>query len=305
MVGEGGIMLNIKVLNQFITDRYALYHGDCVEVIQGIPNNSIHFSIYSPPFSSLYTYSNSERDMGNSKTDDEFFTHYSFLAKELFRVMMPGRLIVMHCADIPMMKERDGAIGLKDFPSRLRQTMEDAGFIYHSKVTIWKDPVVEMQRTKALGLLHKQVKKDSAMVRQGLPDYLVIVRKPGDNPERITHTNETFPVDLWQKYASPVWFDIKQNDTLQKESARENNDERHICPLQLGVIERCIELWTSQGDTVFTPYMGIGSEVYQAVKMGRKAIGIELKGSYFNCSINNMKMLELEKQQLSLFDVIG
>lgn len=295
----------MKVLDQFITEQYALYHGDCVEVIQGIPNNSIHFSIFSPPFSSLYTYSNSERDMGNSKTDDEFFTHYNFLAKELFRVMMPGRLVVMHCADIPMMKERDGAIGLKDFPARLRESMENVGFIYHSKVTIWKDPVVEMQRTKALGLLHKQVKKDSAMVRQGLPDYLVIVRKPGDNPERITHTNETFPVELWQRYASPVWFDIKQNDTLQKESARENNDERHICPLQLGVIERCIELWTNQGDIVLTPYMGIGSEVYQAVKMGRKGIGIELKGSYYSCSVNNMKSLEVEKQQVSLLDMLG
>lgn len=280
----------MKVLDQVTENKYALYNGDSCEVVKAIPDNSIHYTIFSPPFASLYTYSNSDRDMGNSKGDDEFYNHFIYLAKELYRITMPGRLLSFHCMDLPLMKERDGVIGLKDFPSIIRQIFEDCGFIYHSKVTIWKNPVTEMQRTKALGLLHKQIRKDSAMNRQGIPDYIVTMRKPGDNPERISHTHETFPVDVWQNYASPVWMDIRQSDTLQKKSAREDKDERHICPLQLEVIQRCIELWTNPGDIVLDPFAGIGSVPYVAVTMGRRGIGIELKDSYYKQAKNNLEI---------------
>lgn len=280
----------MKVLDQVTEKKYAVYNGDSCEVVKEIPDNSIHYTIFSPPFASLYTYSNSDRDMGNSKGDDEFYNHFIYLAKELYRITMPGRLLSFHCMDLPLMKERDGVIGLKDFPSIIRQIFEDCGFIYHSKVTIWKNPVTEMQRTKALGLLHKQIRKDSAMNRQGIPDYIVTMRKPGDNPERISHTHETFPVDVWQNYASPVWMDIRQSDTLQKKSAREDKDERHICPLQLEVIQRCVELWTNPGDIVLDPFAGIGSVPYVAVTMGRRGIGIELKESYYNQAKNNLEI---------------
>ena len=200
----------MQVLDQVAENRYAIYNGDSCEIVKAIPDNSIHYTIFSPPFASLYTYSNSDRDMGNSKGDEEFYEHFKFLAQELYRVTMPGRLLSFHCMDLPLMKERDGVIGLKDFPSLVRQIFEDCGFIYHSKVTIWKNPVTEMQRTKALGLLHKQIRKDSTMNRQGIPDYIVTMRKPGENPERVEHTHETFPVDVWQNYASHVWMDIRQ-----------------------------------------------------------------------------------------------
>ena len=280
----------MKVLDQVTKNKYAVYNGDSCEVVKAIPDNSIHYTIFSPPFASLYTYSNSDRDMGNSKGDDEFYNHFIYLAKELYRITMPGRLLSFHCMDLPLMKERDGVIGLKDFPSIIRQIFDDCGFIYHSKVTIWKNPVTEMQRTKALGLLHKQIRKDSAMNRQGIPDYIVTMRKPGDNPERISHTHETFPVDVWQNYASPVWMDIRQSDTLQKKSAREDKDERHICPLQLEVIQRCVELWTNPGDIVLDPFAGIGSVPYVAVTMGRRGIGIELKDSYYKQAKNNLEI---------------
>ena len=280
----------MKVLDQVTENKYALYNGDSCEVVKAIPDNSIHYTIFSPPFASLYTYSNSDRDMGNSKGDDEFYNHFIYLAKELYRITMPGRLLSFHCMDLPLMNERDGVIGLKDFPSIIRQIFEDCGFIYHSKVTIWKNPVTEMQRTKALGLLHKQIRKDSAMNRQGIPDYIVTMRKPGENPERVSHTHETFPVDVWQNYASPVWMDIRQSDTLQKKSAREDKDERHICPLQLEVIQRCIELWTNPGDIVLDPFAGIGSVPYVAVTMGRRGIGVELKESYYKQARNNLEI---------------
>lgn len=280
----------MKVLDQVTENKYAVYNGDSCEVVKAIPDNSIHYTIFSPPFASLYTYSNSDRDMGNSRGDDEFYNHFIYLAKELCRITMPGRLLSFHCMDLPLMKERDGVIGLKDFPSIIRQIFEDCGFIYHSKVTIWKNPVTEMQRTKALGLLHKQIRKDSAMNRQGIPDYIVTMRKPGDNPERISHTHESFPVDVWQNYASPVWMDIRQSDTLQKKSARDDKDERHICPLQLEVIQRCIELWTNPGDIVLDPFAGIGSVPYVAVKMGRRGIGVELKESYYKQAKNNLEI---------------
>lgn len=279
----------INILDQVVKNNYAIYHGDSVDITKEIKDNSIHYTLFSPPFEGLYVYSNSDRDMGNCKGDEEFYTHFKFLASELYRITMPGRLLSFHCMDIPMMKSRDGVIGLKDFPALLLKIFQDCGFIYHSKVTIYKSPVVEMQRTKALGLLHKQIKKDSAMCRQGLPDYIVTVRKPGENPERITHTNESFPVDVWQHYADPVWMDIRQSDTLQKKSARAEQDEKHICPLQLSVIQRCVELWTNPGDIVFDPFGGIGSTPYVALTMGRRAIASELKESYFEQMKNNVE----------------
>lgn len=300
----------MNVLEQIIENRYAIYNGDSCEIVKAIPDNSIHYTIFSPPFASLYTYSNSDRDMGNSKGDDEFYNHFIFLAKELYRVTMPGRLLSFHCMDLPLMKERDGVIGLKDFPAIIRKIFEDCGFIYHSKVTIWKNPVTEMQRTKALGLLHKQIRKDSTMNRQGIPDYIVTMRKPGENPERVSHTHETFPVDVWQNYASPVWMDIRQSDTLQKKSAREDKDERHICPLQLEVIQRCIELWTNPNDIVLDPFAGIGSVPYTAVKMRRRGIGVELKESYYKQAVNNLEIavkgdvMECPVGQMSIEDFL-
>lgn len=300
----------MDVLAQAIAKQYAIYNGDSCELIKNIPDNSIHYTIFSPPFASLYTYSNSDRDMGNCKGDNEFYEHFKFLAQELYRVTMPGRLLSFHCMDLPLMKERDGVIGLKDFPALVRQIFEDCGFIYHSKVTIWKNPVTEMQRTKSLGLLHKQIRKDSTMNRQGIPDYIVTMRKPGENPERVSHTHETFPVDVWQNYASPVWMDIRQSDTLQKKSARAEKDERHICPLQLEVIQRCIELWTNKGDIVLDPFAGIGSSPYVAVTLGRRGIGFELKESYYEQAVANLEIasksdkLDCNVGQMSIEDFL-
>lgn len=277
----------MNVLNQEVNDKFSLYNGDSVEVLKGIPDNSIHYSIFSPPFASLYTYSNSDRDMGNSKTDNEFYEHFTFLVKELYRVTMPGRLLPFHCMNLPTSKVRDGVIGIKDFRGLLIRIFTDAGWIYHSEVCIWKNPVTAMQRTKALGLLLKQLKKDSAMSRQGIPDFIVTMRKPGDNPERVTHTDESFPCNVWQKYASPVWMDINQSDTLQRKSAREDKDEKHICPLQLEVIKRCIELWSNPNDIVLDPFAGIGSTPYVALRMGRRGLGVELKESYYNQAVKN------------------
>ena len=278
----------MNVLNQKIHDRYAMYQGDCVETVQGLPDNSVHYSIFSPPFASLYTYSNSDRDMGNSRDNDEFQQHFMLLITQLYRVLMPGRLGSVHCMNLPAMQSRDGFIGVKDFRGDIIRAFTESGFIFHSEVTVWKNPVTEMQRTKALGLLHKQIRKDSAMSRQGLPDYIVTFRKPGENPEPIPHTHETFPVDVWQRYASPVWMDIRQSNTLQRKSARDEKDEKHICPLQLDVIERCIDLWTNPNDIVLDPFAGIGSVPYQAVIMGRRGLGVELKDSYFSLALNNM-----------------
>ena len=289
-----------RVKQQEIGDRYALYCGDSCEVIKGIPDNSVHFSVYSPPFASLYTYSNSDRDMGNCRNHGEFYEQFEFLASELFRVLMPGRNMSFHCMNLPTSKERDGFIGITDFRGELIRIFQKVGFIFHSEVCIWKDPVTAMQRTKALGLLHKQLKKDSCMSRQGIPDYLVTMRKPGENPEPVTHTNETFPVDAWQRYASPVWMDINQSYTLQARSARDEKDERHICPLQLDVIKRAILLWSNPGDIVLTPFLGIGSEAYVALELKRRAIGIELKESYYNQAVKNCKSV-VECEQISLF----
>lgn len=286
------------------TDEYKAMMGDCVQRIREIQDDSIGFSVFSPPFASLYTYTNSEYDMGNCKTDDEFAEHFGFLVSELFRVLKPGRCVSFHCMNLPTSKERDGYIGIRDFRGELIRTFQRAGFIYHSEVTIWKDPVTAMQRTKALGLLNKQKNKDSAMCRQGIPDYLVTMRKPGDNDDPISHNNEQFPISEWQKIASPVWMDINPSDTLQYRTARENNDERHICPLQLGVINRALDLWSKPGDIVLSPFMGIGSEGYCSIKKGRRFIGIELKASYFNCAVKNLDAAVAESQALTLFDML-
>lgn len=283
-------------------EAWTLMLGDCVERVREIPDGSVGYSIFSPPFASLYTYSNSDRDMGNCKTDGEFAEHFRYLVAELRRVIAPGRLVSFHCMNLPTSKERDGFIGIRDFRGELIRIFEDAGFIYHSEVTIWKDPVTAMQRTKALGLLNKQKNKDSCMSRQGIPDYLVTMRNPGDNAVPVSHTNDEFPISVWQKYASPVWMDINASRTLQYQTARENEDERHICPLQLDVIERGIDLWSAPGDTVLSPFAGIGSEGYVAVQKGRRFVGIELKPSYFNVAAKNLRRAEDEANQLTMFD---
>lgn len=275
--------------------------GDCVQLIQNIPDESVGFSIFSPPFAELYTYSDKLEDMGNSKDYKEFFTAFKFLVKELYRVMWSGRNVAIHCMDLPIQKGKEGYIGLRDFSGMILEAFTEAGFIYHSRVTIWKNPVTEMQRTKALGLLHKQVKKDAAMSRVGIPDYLMVFRKNGEH-EHPVHCD--INVDTWQKYASPVWMDIDYSNTLNAVKGRGENDEKHICPLQIDTIERAIKLWSNEGDTVLTPFLGIGSEVYQSIKMGRFGIGFELKESYFNEAIKNCKKSEIERKQKGLFDLM-
>ncbi len=298
-----------------IGENWEAWNGDSVDLIKNIESDSIHYSIFSPPFASLYTYSNSERDMGNCKTNSEFYDHFKFLIKELYRVIMPGRLLSFHCMNLPTSKQRDGFIGIHDFRGDLIKLFQDEGFIYHSEAVIWKNPVIAMQRTKALGLLHKTIRKDSSMARQGIPDYLVTMRKPGDNTEFISHKNNEFPVDNWQidasptfdgasmsqRYLDPVLYDINPSNTLNREMARDEKDEKHICPLQLDLIEMAIRLWTNKGDTVFTPFGGIGSEGYQAVKMGRRAKLIELKKSYYVQLAKNMRIADSENIQDSLF----
>lgn len=288
--------MSTQVLNQHIAEKFALYHGDSVEVIKGIPDDSIHYTVFSPPFSSLYTYSASPRDMGNSTGDAEFFEHFGYLVDELFRVTMPGRLLSFHCMLMPTTITRDGFIGLRDFRGELIRTFVERGWVHHSEVVIWKDPVTAMQRTKALGLLHKQLKKDSCRSRQGIPDYLITMQKPGTNPEPVSHTNETFPVQSWQNYASPVWMDINPSDTLQYRSARAEEDERHICPLQLEVIRRALKLWSNPGDTVLSPFAGIGSEGHCAVEMDRRFVGIELKDTYFGQAVRNLQAASRDDQ---------
>lgn len=277
---------------------FTLYLGDCCEQIKTLPDASVHFSVFSPPFADLYTYSGLTADMGNSGDYEEFVQHFNFLVPQLARVVMPGRLVAVHCMDLPIQKGKEGFIGLRDFSGTILRAFADAGFIYHDRITIWKDPVVEMQRTKSLGLLHKQLKKDSAMSRTGIPDYLLVFRNAGDNPIPI---RQTVPVDTWQKWASPVWMDINYGKTLQRDPGRADQDEKHICPLQLETIERAVALWTNPGETVLSPFAGIGSELYQSLKMGRKAIGIELKESYFTVGAANCRRAELGQSQMSLF----
>lgn len=289
---------------EFINDKFSLYNGDCVQIIKQIPDNSIHFPIFSPPFANLYIYSDDLADMGNCKDSDEFFKQFDYLIPELLRVTVPGRLCAVHCKDLVKYKGRDGQSGIYDFSGDIVRHFEKFGWQYHSKVTIWKDPVIEMQRTKSHGLLYKQLRKDSSYSRQGMPDYLLIFRKWTEDcldSEPVTHTKEDFTLDMWQRYASPVWFDIRQTNVLNVQAAREDKDCKHICPLQLDVIERAIELWTNSNDIVFTPFLGIGSEAYQALKMKRRAVGIELKESYFNQAVSNCKSVIDEENQLSMF----
>lgn len=295
--------MDIRCLNSKSGDNWQAINGDCVDVIRQMPDASIDFSVYSPPFGSLFVYSESAADMGNS-TDEEFADHYSFLVREKFRVTKPGRITAVHCSDLPMTKWRDGAVGIKDFSGQIIQIHEDAGWILHSRRTIWKSPVTEMTRTKHVGLLYKQLRKDSVKSRGGMPDYLLTFVKPGENAEPIEHTPEEFPLDQWQEWASPVWMSVDQSNVLNVKMAKEGQDERHLCPLQLDVIERAIHLWTLPGDTVFTPFLGIASEVYSAVKLGRKGYGIELKPEYFAQAVNNLKSLDADKRHLSLLSLM-
>jgi DNA modification methylase len=283
-----------------LNEWFKIKRGDCVQLIKEVESESVGLSVFSPPFAELYTYSNHIEDMGNSKDYNEFLIQFGYLIKELYRVIKSGRNVAVHCMDLPIQKGKEGFIGLRDFSGMILKAFNEAGFIYHSRITIWKDPVVEMQRTKALGLLHKQIKKDSTMSRVGIPDYVMVFRKDGERIDPVRNTN--INVDLWQKIASPVWMDIDYGNTLQGfRDARDSNDEKHICPLQLDTIERLILLYSNEGDTILTPFMGIGSEVYQAVKMNRKGIGFELKESYFDLAKKNLKSSLLLKNQTSLF----
>ena len=307
--------MNVKDFTQ--GKNFMLYNADCVEVARELADESVDFTIYSPPFSSLYTYSNDERDMGNCKSDDEFFIHFGYLIKEMYRTLRAGRLMAVHCMNLPSSKQNDGFIGVKDFRGDLIRAFQKEGFIFHSEVCIWKCPVVAMTRTKALGLLHKTIVKDSSMSRMGIPDYLIVMRKQGENTKPIKGALEYYvgddapsgfsknergdgslfwtvenenstPIDIWQKYASPVWMDINPTRTLQYQNARAADDERHICPLQLDVIERAMQLWTAPDDVVFSPFTGIGSEGYVALQTGRKFIGTELKESYYELAKRNL-----------------
>lgn len=287
--------------------NYVLFNNDCVDQLSKLEDETFGFSIFSPPFAELYTYSDDIRDMGNSKDYDEFFNHFSFLTPELYRTLKAGRLIAVHCMDVSLQKGKDGVIGLRDFSGDLVRAFTDQGFIYHTRVTIWKNPVVEMQRTKAMGLLHKTIKKDSSMSRVGGADYMLVFRKPGENLEPIHHQDKDpakenyLPVDLWQKYASPIWYDINYSNTLQYRSARADKDEKHICPLQLETIERSLHLWSNEGDHVLSPFAGIGSEGHESLRLNRRFTGIELKPSYFEQMKNNLKAFEKSRYQLEIF----
>lgn len=310
---------NIKAIDQVITPEYAIYQGDSCELIRAIPANSVHFGIHSPPFEGLYKFSNYDRDISNND-GPAFWEHYAFLIQQLLRVTMPGRIHAVHCMQLPTSKIRHGHIGMRDFRGEIVRAYEDAGWIFHSEVCIWKDPVVAQQRTKSIRLLHKQIEKDSAISGQGLADYMLMFRKPGDNPEPIAgrfdryvgfgnapipadqrtdkdreQAEKWYSIEVWQRYASPVWMDINQTRTLQYRGGRNEKDEQHISPLQLDVIERCIELWSNPGDVVLTPFLGIGSEVYGAVAAGRKGIGFELKPSYFTQAKKNLAELDAAK----------
>jgi DNA modification methylase len=294
----------MAIKNQEVTDEYAIYNGDCVDLMKTLPPGKIGLCIFSPPFANLYSYSDSPRDMGNCKTYDEFFTHFDYVIAGIKKIMMPGRIVAVHCIDIPAMKERDGYIGLKDFPGDLVKAFQKQGFVYHSKHVIWKDPLIEAVRTKAIGLAHKQLCKDSSKCRAGLPDYLIAFRQEGENKIPIKHGKGMTAYcgssdpggegvkrghNIWRRYASPVWMDIRQTRTLNYRAAREPEDEKHLCPLQLDVIERACVLWSNPGEVVFTPFMGVGSECYGAVINDRKAVGVELKTSYYNQAVKNMK----------------
>lgn len=296
-------MAKICCLNSHTGVSYQAIHGDCVDVVRQLPDNSIGFSVFSPPFSGLYIYNDSEADMGNSTSDEEFIEHYRHLVKGLYRVTMPGRLVAVHCKDLVYYRTQRGTAGLRDFPGDLIRCHTDAGFDFHSRVTIWRCPVREMTKTKAHGLLYKQLRADSSFSRQGLAEYFVVFRKwaqDGEMSEPVTHTHESFPLDQWQEWASPVWMNTRETDVLNFQDAKSPNDEKHICPLALDLIERAITLWSNPNDVILSPFMGIGSEGYIAVKLRRKFIGIELKQSYWKTAISNIDAVD---RQRSLFEV--
>jgi hypothetical protein len=283
--------------------QWALYNADCVEVLAGLPEGLVDLSIFSPPFADLFVYSDSERDMGNCGSYDEFMVHYGFFARHLFRAMKPGRMTCVHCTDLPTRKGKDGFIGMHDFSGDLIRAHQEAGFVYHARCTIWKDPVVEMQRTKALGLLYKQLKKDSAMSRVGMPDYMLFFRKDEPNPEPVTHSPDDLPVDEWQELASPVWMTVRQGRVLNGRLAKGEEDERHICPLQLDVIDRCLRLYSNPGDLVLDPFNGIGSTGFEALKARRRYLGIELHTKYAAQAARFLA--EAEAGSATLFDVMA
>lgn len=296
------------VLDAAQGERFYAVNADCVEFAAGLPDNSIGFSVYSPPFANLFVYSDSERDMGNVADEAEFAALYAHLVREKFRITKPGRLTAVHCSDIPRTKGKHGSVGLYDFPADIREVHETAGWTYHSRITVWKDPVVEMQRTKALGLLYKQIQTDSTRSRQGMPDYVLVFRKtPEDEAQadKVGQDKALFPVSMWQQWASPVWMDIDQTDVLNVKVAREDKDERHLCPLQLDLIERCIRLWTNPEDTVFSPFMGIGSEGWASLKAGRRFVGSELKPAYFRQAVKNLTQMEAESSAPNLLALAG
>lgn len=269
-----------------------MVNGDSCEWLPTLPEKSVDVAVFSPPFASLFAYSDDPRDLSNNASYEEFLEHYGFIAGGLARVMKPGRIVCCHCMVIPTSKSRDGYIGMRDLPGDLVREHTKAGFIFHGKTVIWKDPVVQMQRTKALGLLHKQLKKDSTMSRMGLPDEVLFFRAPGENETPVSHTAEEFPVAQWQRYASPVWDDIDQSDVLPTRAAKEEDDQKHLCPLQLDVIRRCLRLYSNPGDLVLTPFGGVGSEPVVAIQEGRRAIGCELKASYFRQAVANLRAAE-------------
>lgn len=299
----------MNTLNQANGKNWTLFNGDCIEVAKGLPGNSIDYSWHSPPFSNLYIYSDSANDMGNCSNDEEFFAHYAFLIRELLRVTTPGRLATVHCKDLPLYANRDGAAGLKDFPGGIIRAFEAEGWTYHSRVTIWKDPVIEMQRTKNHGLLYKNIRQRAEVCRQGMADFLITFRKWAgvdgtQSTKPVTHSPSDFPLETWQRYASPVWMDIDQTDVLNYQQARSEQDEKHICPAQLGAIERCVELWTNPGDVVMDPFNGIGSTGFVALRKKRKYVGIELKPEYFSIACKYLSQAETEAERKTLFDLL-
>lgn len=295
-------MAKVSCLNETHGNKFAAYNGDCVDVVRQLPDNRVGLSVFSPPFSGLYIYNDSENDMGNSANDAEFFEHYKFLVKELLRVTIPGRICAVHCKDLVYYKTQRGTAGLRDFPGDLIRAHTEAGFDFHSRITIWRCPVREMTKTKAHGLLYKQLRADSSFSRQGLPEYFVVFRKwakEGDEINPVTHTHEDFPLDDWQNFASPVWMDTRETDVLNTDAARSVNDEKHICPMPLDITERVVRLWSNPGDVVLSPFMGIGSEGVVALKHGRKFVGVELKESYWRQA---SRYLDAEDRQDGLFD---
>ena len=301
----------MNILNQAQGENWTLANGDCIEVLNSLPENSIHLWFFSPPYACLYTYSNSDRDLGNSVNDDQFYEHFAHVVAGLHRVTKPGRIVCVDVMNIPAMKERDGYIGLKDFRGDVIRAFQKAGFIFHSEHCAWKDPLIEATRTKALGLMHKQLCKDSTRSRAGIPQYLLAFRKDGENPEPVAHIDgltefcgENPPIhgnlshERWRRYASPVWMDINFSNTLNAKAARDNEDERHVCPMALDLIERAIHLWSNPGDVVFDPFSGVGSTGYQAIKMGRKFVGSELKQSYFAQACKNIESAKANQGDL-------